>query len=313
MRMELKWLEDFVSLARFMNFTLAARDRNVTQSALSKRIRQLEQWVGVPLVDRTTFPVTLTPAGTSFLPKARKSVDMLSALRAETLDQHGSADDVLSFATMSTLVLTFFPVWMEKIEANGGPFRTRFVEAYSSFSNNVSNLFRNECDFLLTYAHDCVPAIRELSEHDYLTLGSERVIAVSAPAENGGALHEARTDGEPVNYLSYRQSSFFAQALPNAIFDRVPVRLNTVYENAMSAALKAMAVSGHGVAWIPESLAVNEMRSGQLVRAAGPELDIEVEIRLYRSYRPRCKRAGQFWTQASEVGMLADRVSLPTA
>lgn len=78
--MELKWLEDFLSLARFMNFTQAATDRNITQSALSRRIRQLEQWVGVPLIDRTTYPVRLTSAGTSFLPKARKSVDLLSSL-----------------------------------------------------------------------------------------------------------------------------------------------------------------------------------------------------------------------------------------
>jgi DNA-binding transcriptional LysR family regulator len=311
--MELKWLEDFLSLVRFMNFTLAANDRKITQSALSRRIKQLEQWVGLALIDRTTYPVRLTAAGVSFLPKARKSVDMLSALREETLEQHGLADDVLSFATMSTLVLTFFPAWMEKIEANGGSFRTRFAEAYSSFSNNVSTLFRNECDFLLTYAHDCVPAIKELSEYDYLTLGSERVIAVSAPARNGAALHEVRTDSRPVNYLSYRDSSFFAQALPKVIFEKMPLQLNTVYENAMSAALKAMAVSGHGVAWIPESLAVNEMKSGQLVRASGPELDIEVEIRLYRAYRMRCKQAGQFWKQAAEVGMLADRVALPAA
>ncbi|MBN7804475.1 LysR family transcriptional regulator [Agrobacterium rosae] len=311
--MELKWLEDFLSLARFMNFTQAAHDRNITQSALSRRIRQLEQWVGIPLIDRTTYPVTLTPAGSGFLPKARKSVDMLSALREETLEHQNSKDEVLSFATMSTLVLTFFPIWMERIEANGGSFRTRFAEAYSSFSDNVSTLFRSECDFLLTYAHECVPAIRELSENTYLTLGAERVIAVSAPGEDGTPMHEVRADGQPVNYLSYRDSSFFAQALPKAIFERVPVRLNTVYENAMSAALKAMAVSGHGVAWIPESLAVNEMKSGQLVRAAGPDFDIEVEIRLYRSHRIRCKQADRFWKQAAEVGTLAERVALPAA
>ncbi|UIK08846.1 LysR family transcriptional regulator [Neorhizobium galegae] len=305
--MELKWLEDFVSLARFMNFTLAAHDRNITQSALSRRIRQLEQWVGLPLIDRSTYPVKLTPAGYSFLPKARKSVDMLCALREDTIEAHGSAEEVLSFATMSTLVLTFFPAWMEKVEALGEPFRTRFTEAYSSFSNNVATLFRNECDFLLIYAHDSVPAMQDLSEHDYLTLGAEQVIAVSAPAENGDPLHGVQSDGRLIDYLSYRDNSFFAQALPNAVFDKKALRFNTVYENAMSAALKAMAVSGHGVAWIPESLAIQELRTGQLVRAADPSFDIEVEIRLYRSYRLRGKRAGQFWRQAEEVALQANR------
>ncbi|WP_454854952.1 LysR family transcriptional regulator [Rhizobium binxianense] len=308
--MELKWLQDFLSLSHFMNFTLAANDRHITQSALSRRIRQLEEWVGLPLVDRSTYPVRLTSAGESFLPRARKTVDMMIALREETLGQHAGPEDILSFATMSTLVLTFFPVWIERIEANGESFRTRFTEAYSSFSNNVSTLFRNECDFLLTYAHECVPAIRDLSDNPYFTLGSERVIAVSAPANDGGPMHRVNADGASVNYLSYRDSSFFAQALPKTVFEKASFRLNTVYENAMSAALKAMAVSGHGVAWIPESLAVNEMNTGQLVRAADPSFDMVVEIRLYRSYRLRCKRAEQFWKRAEEVGMLTDRVVL---
>lgn len=309
--MELKWLEDFLSLSHFMNFTLAANDRNITQSALSRRIRQLEEWAGLPLIDRSTYPVRFTEAGESFLPRARRAVDSIVALREETRQRHEATDEILSFATMSTLVLTFFPVWMERIEANGSPFRTRFTEAYSSFSGNVSKLFRNECDFLLTYAHDCVPAIRDLADYPCLTLGSERVIAISAPDDQGKPLHRLTLDGEPVNYLSYRDSSFFAQALPKAIFEKAPFRLNTVYENAMSAALKAMAMAGHGLAWIPESLAVNEIRSGQLVRAAEPEHDISVEIRLYRSYRLRCKSAGHFWKRAEEVGILTDRVSLP--
>jgi len=309
--MEVRWLEDFLSLGHFLNFTAAAKDRNITQSALSRRIMQLEQWAGLTLVDRSTYPVRLTPAGESFLPRARKAVDTISSLREDTLRTHSAPEEVISFATMSTLVLTFFPLWMEKVEALGEPFRTRFSEAYSSFSGNVSKLLRNECDFLLTYAHESVPAIRDLAEHPYLTLGSERVIAISAPDEAGQPIHPLTIGGAPVNYLSYRDSSFFAQALPQAIFERAPFQLNTVYENAMSAALKAMAVAGHGVAWIPESLAVNELKNKQLVRAADSAYDMIVEIRLYRSFRLRSKSVGRFWSRAEEVGMLADRVALP--
>ncbi len=308
--MEMKWLEDFLSLCHYKSFTQAANDRNITQSALSRRIQQLEQWAGLPLVDRSTYPVHLTPAGESFLPRARKAVDAIFALREETLQRHSAPDEILSFATMSTLVLTFFPLWMERVEASGEPFRTRFSEAYSSFATNVSKLLRNECDFLLTYSHDCVPAIRELVDYPYLTLGSERVIAVSAGDGEGKPLHKLALDGAPVNYLGYRDSSFFAQALPQAIFDRASFQLNTVYENGMSAALKAMAVAGHGVAWVPESLAVAEMKNGQLVRAADPSFDMIVEIRLYRSFRLRCKSAGRFWKRAEEVGTLTDRVAL---
>jgi len=39
---ELKWLEDFISLARTRNFSRSAEERHVTQSAFSRRIQALE-------------------------------------------------------------------------------------------------------------------------------------------------------------------------------------------------------------------------------------------------------------------------------
>jgi len=304
--MELKWLLDFLSLSHVQNFTLAAEDRNITQSALSRRIRQLEDWVGLPLVDRSTSPIRLTSAGESFLPKARQAAEFLAALRDETLREHDTERDVLSFATMSTLAMTFFPVWIKRIEASGGPFRTRFTEGRDSFATIVSKLVRNECDFLLTYSHDAVPVIGELGGYPFLSLGQERVIAVSAPAADGSAQHRVSLDGPPASYLGYSSKSFFAEALPRTVFKRSPLPLTTVYENALSAALKATAISGRGLAWVPESLVEREMDGGLLVRASGPEFDLIVETRLYRSFGFRSARAKHFWRVAEALGPIGE-------
>ena len=64
--MNLIWLEDFLALAATGNFSRAAEDRHSSQPAFSRRIRALEQWVGVDLLDRTTQPAKLTPAGEWF-------------------------------------------------------------------------------------------------------------------------------------------------------------------------------------------------------------------------------------------------------
>src|ERR1700730_18040294 len=61
--METKWLEDFLCLAETRNFARAASDRHITQSAFSRRIMALEEWLGVNLVDRSLHPATLTSAG----------------------------------------------------------------------------------------------------------------------------------------------------------------------------------------------------------------------------------------------------------
>jgi len=71
--MELKWLEDFVSLARTGSFSRSAEERHVTQSAFSRRIQALEIWLGVSLIDRSTYPTTLTAAGRAFRETAEES------------------------------------------------------------------------------------------------------------------------------------------------------------------------------------------------------------------------------------------------
>src|SRR4029453_13537548 len=64
--MNLIWLEDFLALASTGNFSRAAEERHMTQPAFSRRIRALEEWLGVVLIDRTTHPVALTEAGEWF-------------------------------------------------------------------------------------------------------------------------------------------------------------------------------------------------------------------------------------------------------
>jgi len=73
--MEMAWLEDFLAILECGGFSRAAERRNVTQPALSRRVRALEQWVGTPLFDRSTHAVTLTPAGLRFRETARTCCD----------------------------------------------------------------------------------------------------------------------------------------------------------------------------------------------------------------------------------------------
>src|SRR5437763_11021394 len=64
--MNLVWLEDFVTLASTGSFSRAAQERHMTQPAFSRRVRALEEWLGVVLFDRSTQPAMLTEAGEWF-------------------------------------------------------------------------------------------------------------------------------------------------------------------------------------------------------------------------------------------------------
>ena len=72
-------LEAFIQIAEAGSFRRAAVTMNLSQTALSHRIRKLEADVGLSLFERTTRTVTLTRVGEDFLPRAR---DMMGRLRA---------------------------------------------------------------------------------------------------------------------------------------------------------------------------------------------------------------------------------------
>jgi DNA-binding transcriptional LysR family regulator len=80
--MDTKWLEDFVSLAETRSFSRSAQLRHVTQSAFSRRIQSLEVWAGTELVDRSTYPTQLTPAGQILYAQALDVLQSLQNTRA---------------------------------------------------------------------------------------------------------------------------------------------------------------------------------------------------------------------------------------
>ena len=60
--MRLEWIEDILAVAENGSFQMACEKRNVSQPAFSRRIRQIEQALGVTLFDRSTRPARLAPA-----------------------------------------------------------------------------------------------------------------------------------------------------------------------------------------------------------------------------------------------------------
>ncbi len=312
--MELKWLEDFVSLANTANFSRSADERNITQSAFSRRIKSLEHWVGTELVDRGTFPITLTKPGRSFLEVAQRVVRDLHETRAEIREEHQSGPAMLTFAALHTLSLTFYPSWLRQVEARIGSLSTRLRAESKTMESYLLLLTEGGCDFLLSFAHSFNPVLLDPAIFAYKAVGTERIIPVSLADAGGRPVHSLESKGV-VPFLSYAPHSFFGRCLSLEDGLLKPFELQTVYENAMAEGLRAMLLAGYGLAWLPISSIADDLAAGRVVRAGGEALDLVVEIRLYRSLRNRRAKVEQVWAAVDEFAAPgpADRGRLPPA
>ncbi|WP_142850414.1 LysR family transcriptional regulator [Telmatospirillum sp. J64-1] len=290
--MEMKWIEDFLSVAETLNFSRSAKLRNMTQPAFSRRIKALENWLGAELFDRAVYPTRLTPAGEVFLVHAKdmlaQAIYTRSVLRGQTAD----VQSVVTFAMPHTLSLTYFPQWLSEVERTTGLLSVRLMA--SNVHDAVMDLVGGNCDLLMCYHHAFQSVELDSQRYDMLQAGTEYLRPYSKADEAGNPLFLLPgTASGPVPFLSYSPNGSLGRIVEKILDEGPePVHLLRRFEGDLAEGLKMMAVHGHGVAWLPESTARREVEAGKLALAAnlphpeaepGPETWCgTLEIRIYR-------------------------------
>jgi len=94
-------LEFFDATVRYMSFTRAAADLNVTQSAVSRQIRALEEFLGQPLFHRVKQRLVLTEAGDAYAAAVRDLLNQAEAATVQVMAYNGKGG-VLTVALLPT-------------------------------------------------------------------------------------------------------------------------------------------------------------------------------------------------------------------
>ncbi len=291
--MELKWLEDFLSLCETGNFRVSSVERCVSQPAFSRRLKSLENWVGSKLIDRSIQPVRLTEAGEIFKPIAQE----ISNLANQSRNDIKGRKEKIRFSTLSTLAQFFIPGWLDELQTLTKTETFSVRSGYGSVPQYLNALEEGEVDFYVGYEDPSGTILNDTAKFCSQQLGTETLVAVVNPDENGRPKYWLPT-ATPHSSIPYLHTYSNPKVWP--IKEHLDVRFSDlkfmpVYESSTAMAIREMVIKGYGVAWIPKSIIADDLKAGTLVRAATSEDDIPINIVAYR-YKPNSvPHIEKFW------------------
>ena len=141
--MDFRKLIYFHYVATYQNFTKAAEECHIAQTAMSRYIASLEQELSFPLFDRSHKHVTLTPAGAAFWEKTKQLLDLYQNAVAESHDIANGFDRQLTVGYGGferQLVARYVDGFLKK-----NP-KTSVVIYYYSYDEMLSHLLTQKCD-----------------------------------------------------------------------------------------------------------------------------------------------------------------------
>jgi len=281
--MDFLWFNDLANLARTGHFSRAAELGHISQPAFSRRIRAIEDWVGVAPVDRSRYPVTLTSAGMQMLEAGRQALERLESERAQIVEAQSLPETyVVTFGAQHSIGWRFYPTWLQAFENAFGPIMSRLRA--DDLPNCLKDLQNHDVDFVIAYASEHAAGAGDIAGVESILIGEDTLVPVCKRRPDGTPLFDLPAGSTvQVPYLRFGASAPISRHIePLLTAYGLISRLGVVYENSMAGALRIRARDGAGVAWLPRSLVAPDLESGLLTITGDPDWEIRLEIRLHR-------------------------------
>ncbi|WP_119165144.1 LysR family transcriptional regulator [Algihabitans albus] len=307
--MRLEWIEDLLAVMETGSLSRAAEKRFSTQPAFSRRIRSIEEHIGVELLDRTRKPVQIK---TSLLDQRQRMQELAAGLRQLTLDlkrQDRTAQNRVVIASQHAITTAMAPHLINRLSDR------------QDLSIRLRSANRKECLILLMTRQADIILIYEsegdrlAADEDFLercAVGRERLVPVYA-TNRLTQLNEAYALGElPV--IAYPPDVFLGSLLEAKVFPRLPARsfIQRKAETALTPAALQLAVAGVGIAWVPRSLALGEIGRGSLTELAGSLPSSELFMTALRLTTPKSAAEERMWATVAALSQDETARDLPT-
>jgi len=175
-------------------------------------------------------------------------------------------------------------------------------------------LQQGKVQFLLSHAHALAPSPLGPPNFTSLRVGNEALLPVTAPDDHGRPRHplEHGRQGHSVPVLAYSAESGLGRVVRSVFGSRLEhAGVDVVFTAHLATVLRSMALEGRGVAWLPNSLIEEDLKSRRLLPAGSPPWHIDIEIRLFRMTAAQPPAAEAFWSAVRrDSGAATDKETL---
>ena len=291
--MDLRWLEDLVALVEAGSLTRAAAIRNVTQPAFSRRIHQIEQWLGVPVIDRSVRPARVSPAVLRKLEDVRALTGELRQLRRDVVDWETSQRRV-SIASQHSLSAGLLPRFIARLQLQKPTLSIRLRSANREECHTL--LMTRQSSLLVIYEAEGLPIAPNETLIERRIIGHDRLCPVAAPRRRD-LIAAPRNDAARIPIIGYPPDVFFGHVFSSRILPVLQASHNVdvLCETALVPAVLALAVEGVGIAWLPQSLCAPHLATGALADL-GPRFgSVDMQIVSARLMTPRPQHVEAVW------------------
>jgi len=293
--MRLEWLEDILAIAETGSFSGAAERRRLTQSAFSRRIQQIEDYVGVELFDRGHKPIRLQPTALA----QREQILLLSAglrqLLADLRRGERMTSNKVVIACQHSLTTVRIPAILRRLPVQPDGIHVRLRSA--NLDECTGLLLSRQADVAIIYR---LPDETNAFSADYLdviAIGSDRLIPVFDAPLPGTPTHA--TDKGEIPYVAYPADVFFGKVMERKIlpFLEPGSHYTPKVETALTLAAAEMAATGICLAWVPESLVLDRIASGRLVDLSPVLPSCELQVKAMRLQGQSSPAGAVIWSQ----------------
>ena len=296
--LNLHLLEQFVALARTKNFTRAAEELNLSQSALSRAIQKLEDQLGQPLFERKPREVVLTDLGELLLERAKDILNLMEDTFSE-LSEAGRRGRI-RLGAIPTIAPYYLPCLLGSFAEKHGDISVMVQE--DTTENLIKRCSHGEIDLAIV----ALPIIAKHLEIE--PLFDEELLLVVPPGHHlatAKAVTIDAVDGYP--FVMLNEAHCLSDNIA-AFCRRKSVQPVTVERTSQLATVQELVSLNHGVSIVPEMARRIDASDRRVYRSFSGEKPVRTIAMMWIAYRFQSKSVKALMEHIRRQSTTAHRV-----